>query len=298
MTTLKGQIQQYEFTNDQSDIAHHKTMQRAAWCVYDPLNRPMSDGYVLDGEPIIDNKTGFQACVYKKGNHIIVAFAGTNDYSTDLDDGNNIRIGRDSEQIHAAVRLTREIAQKYPDAKVSYTGHSLGGAIAQFIAAINHREAVTFNPLGAEALITPGDRIDESKIVNYCNPKDKISSLNPYKHLGRCYSIQSKAFTFKKGGTFWKEHHEIETMEDLSFREPVTPYELKNRFEYYSKNKKNIDDPYSFSKRYNQISHNNFFPNNHSSNNCPGSYQVSSYTRDDGTKVEGYIRHCGVHRIV
>lgn len=28
---------------------------------------------------------------------------------------------------------------------------------------------------------------------------------------------------------------------------------------------------------------------------CPGSYQVSGYTRDDGTEVSGYTRTCRFH---
>ena len=28
---------------------------------------------------------------------------------------------------------------------------------------------------------------------------------------------------------------------------------------------------------------------------CPGSYSVSGYTRDDGTKVDGYTRTCYKH---
>lgn len=34
----------------------------------------------------------------------------------------------------------------------------------------------------------------------------------------------------------------------------------------------------------------------HLESECPGSYEVSGYTRDDGTVVHGYIRQCRFHK--
>lgn len=49
-------------------------------------------------------------------------------------------------------------------------------------------------------------------------------------------------------------------------------------------------------KRLN-IQNNSYNKQSHSQNGCIGSYQVSGYTRADGTEVKGYTRHCGAKHI-
>jgi hypothetical protein len=109
-------------------------------------------------EPVLlDNPvTGFRAHVYHNTatNEMVLAFAGTNLADPgDLTAIGEIIAGRLPRQFHNAFRLYREVdrlqSKNREKVRISFTGHSLGGALAQYMAiAAQGCPAETFGALG------------------------------------------------------------------------------------------------------------------------------------------------------
>ena len=123
---------------------------------------------------------GFAAVAYKNSitNEIVIAFRGTDSPLDVLISDAQIAFNLTPQQASAANAFYNRIATDNPSSTISATGHSLGGALAQFVAASNHISAVTFNAPGVN-MPTNGDA---SKIINYVNMNDFIGCLNS--HLG------------------------------------------------------------------------------------------------------------------
>ncbi len=99
--------------------------------------------------PIVNGKTDTS--------QVVVAYAGTD--TSDIQDlaedgfgiglGQEIRLGSDflftSSQAVSARKYAQKIQEQYPEATVSYTGHSLGGSTAMYVALKEGADSVTFN---------------------------------------------------------------------------------------------------------------------------------------------------------
>nr|WP_234415810.1 hypothetical protein [Bacillus thuringiensis] len=112
----------------------------------------------------------------------------------------------DKSQVIAANQFTQSVSlleivkNEYQGAKISTTGHSLGGANAQFASAICGVPAVTYSAPGIYDML-PKDikkKVDageyKGQITNYINPKDSISggALREDKtHIGDTYMVNS-----------------------------------------------------------------------------------------------------------
>lgn len=141
-------------------------------------------------------KNGFQGMVVAPvgadgkpdQNHAIMAFAGTNatdwhlnDLSADL---SNVVLGFEKDgtldsQFTSALQFYNEMSRFYNIEAV--TGHSLGGALAQKVAAANHIPAVTFSTAGVGKQLTEAEKAwinGEGKefILNFMHKGDQISS--------------------------------------------------------------------------------------------------------------------------
>ncbi len=269
--------------NKLEEIKKHEEMKQLSIYGYDVNNREIAQGYNLIGISPMDN--GFYACVVRKGNDITIIFRGT-DNLKDINDDAKMWAKGWPEQANNALDLYDHICHEYPGCNVSVAGHSLGGSLAQIVGVLRGAVAVTFNAYGTAQIIKNryDSMIDLSKkfenITNYCNPKDWVTTLNGKSHLGKCYEIISKP----EGG----KPHEAETMEALKYRMPSSPEDLhmwgaslkrkEEEFEYYFRTGRHM-------------------PINMSSSQCVGSYEVSGYTRDDGTKVDSYTRTCGAKHL-
>ena len=123
---------------------------------------------------------GFAAVAYKNSNtnEIVIAFRGTDSPLDVLISDAQISFNLTPQQASAANAFYNKVAMNNPNCNISTTGHSLGGALAQFVAASNHTSAVTFNAPGVN-MPTNGDA---SQIINYVNMNDFIGCLNS--HLG------------------------------------------------------------------------------------------------------------------
>lgn len=108
--------------------------------------------YLLIDEDI---KNGFRATVWRKGKYVVLAYTGTNDVDDMLDDVDLAYHHNFNDQLSAAFMLFK-YTEKYfmkEDDILYIAGHSLGGALAQFVyactGATNKRiKLATFNGLG------------------------------------------------------------------------------------------------------------------------------------------------------
>ncbi len=267
------------------EIEFHEKLKKYAMYSYHDNKKEL-----LEGAKQLNSyhmKSGLDAYVLQKDNDIVVAFRGTQQYNEDLNDGAEILFNKVPKQAKEAYEICKEIKANYQGYDITVTGHSLGGGIGAYAAARNGLQAVVFNPIGTAGLIKTDENIDTSRIINYCNPRDWVASGNANEHFGKCYEINSKGFASQKAkGLF--AHHDIEVMEDLRTRTPVTKSELMHKYNNYESSLPPYLDTAikAFRDTFNVHTH---------SSNCAGTYSVGGYTRGDGTKVSSYERTCGAH---
>ena len=138
----------------------------------------------------IDNKNGFRGSVYKKGNDIAISFAGTDPKDIkDLKNDLSMGFALAPSQLNNANDLYKQIIAKYPDGNIIFTGHSLGGSLAQLMSAKTGDRAVTFNAYGTgDILFNSGyTNLNKLNITNYGNLKDPIFGANYNKQPGKMY---------------------------------------------------------------------------------------------------------------
>lgn len=108
-------------------------------------------------------------------------------------------LGR-NDQLFIAEDYANQMQAKYDNLDFSLTGHSLGGADAQYAAAYTGLDAVTFSAPSVVGSLTPEARRRaeagefDSQIINYAHPGDIIASgtLGGYDgHVGSTYYIDS-----------------------------------------------------------------------------------------------------------
>nr|WP_314270777.1 Mbeg1-like protein [uncultured Kingella sp.] len=103
-----------------------------------------------------DKWTGFSAGVYQVAeNHIVISFTGSNEELIEDFLLNNIPIGLgySGPQVEDAARLTFQVMEKYPNAKIEFTGHSLGGGLASMMAILFNKKAYVFDPAPFKAAV-------------------------------------------------------------------------------------------------------------------------------------------------
>ena len=113
--------------------------------------------------------TGFSAGVYRaEGNKIIISFTGSNTGDHFLGMAGDFAVanvplglGLNSPQMIQAVSLVLETIRQYPDAEISFTGHSLGGGLASIMAILFDKKAVVFDPEPFKAAVLNPFRLRE-----------------------------------------------------------------------------------------------------------------------------------------
>ena len=198
-----------------------------------------------------------------------------------------------------AIRIYDKVKREHPNADIVVTGHSLGGSLAEIVSGIRGSLAVTFNAYGVRDMFRNKNILKEDNVVNYVNEYDIVTMVNGQNHIGGIYSVSNNTNNPFK-------NHEAENMGQLSNRVQKTSEEIKRNFENNHsliKLKRQIEEGGNniksklqqeiaeYQKKRNTELQN--FKYSSRKTPCVGSYQVSGYTRSDGTKVGEYTRTCG-----
>ena len=274
-----------------------------------------------------DNEsTGFHAETFYKKGAVVISFRGTDDYK-DLFENDFLQMGRNKlpNQYVDAINYYNEIQKTFPSSKIVFTGHSLGGSLAQLMGNLTGNEAVTFNAYGVGNLLNGNINYENSKnIRNYGNINDLVFMMNFDNQLGHTQVINSSFdddFYLTKGynGSYPQGgrdlvHHKIEHMGNLeNSASYVSPEEIESMILFGGVNLdidlKNLDtERIITNEEIKQMSNEEFSQNENFINqqlmagNIMTEMQakeqlkagnliwVNSYTRADGTEVNGYYR--------
>ena len=265
-----------------------------------------------------DKKSGFHGETFYKNGKVVIAIRGTE--KEDKKDWNNdIKLGMKNlpNQYADAQKFYEKVRKDFPDQEIIFTGHSLGGSLAQLMSNKTGHETVTFNAYGVRDILQGNVRDNLDNIRNYGHVDDSTYNLNLRNQLGKTYVIDygdgSEYITKSPkgdylGGTKPLKHHFIESMGNLEDAVEYKPYRLEGQV--------NMDIDFK------DIDTNRVFTNEEISQMTPNEYSrlenfinqqmaegkvmpevqakqqvqsgnliyVSSYTRSDGTEVKGYYR--------
>ncbi|KEQ17955.1 lipase family protein [Endozoicomonas numazuensis] len=163
----------------------------------------LQDGWQMDGKRVIDEESDFIGAVYTNGTEVVIAFSGTDNVLNDTIVANApLATGAYSQQLEQAVDLYFATKAKYPDANISFTGHSLGGGLASLMAVLFDKPAQVFDPANFEnsaysqqAMLQLHEYMVNSGYIN-ADP-----AYNEYwEHLNTAYS------EFNGDGTLTRSH--------------------------------------------------------------------------------------------
>ncbi len=304
-------------TDFKYDTKLHEDARQCSMVAYNPSIYKIQNGYKLVAASKVDPHTGFSAIALRKDNQIIIAFRGTekND-NKDLENDKIMALEKNIPyQTYEGIKFVKEIMNNKDFNGCSYifTGHSLGGSLAQFIAGILGAPAITFNAYGVKDILDKFNiKYNSENIINYCNRKDIITCINGDNHIGRIYEMKSK------GHGIGLYDHFLENQQPIKEQKEISKYDLNLRGsikEYYNLNKPikqdendtkylgNTSELYA-SKVLAAISPANFGQQNKSNpqynfnNETFGGYRthnggqvfVKEYKRKDGTIVKAHWR--------
>jgi Txe/YoeB family toxin of Txe-Axe toxin-antitoxin module len=129
----------------------------------------------------VEYDSGFHARVYKNDEEgkIVVSFGGTEtDDMKDLLTDGRLALGYSDDQFEEALKFVNDMMLEHPEKEIVITGHSLGGALAQYVAIHKGIPAITFNAPGIDTrdygffenpfklLFRDGNMLDIEKYLN------------------------------------------------------------------------------------------------------------------------------------
>jgi hypothetical protein len=130
----------------------------------------------------------FTSKVYKQGNKIVIALAGSyinerNDISDDL----AITFGQQPSQYNDAKLLYEKVKAKYPNADIESTGYSLGGTLSNLLSHHTGIKSTALAPIGSKS-IAAKDPIEfpygDSNIKTYGRESDIAFNFNKFRQSG------------------------------------------------------------------------------------------------------------------
>jgi hypothetical protein len=134
----------------------------------------------------VSQNKSFTSKVYKQGNKIVIALAGSteiNDASDDL----AILFGQRPPQYNDAKLLYEKVKAKYPNADIESTGYSLGGTLSNLLSHHTGIKSTALAPIGSKS-IAEKDHIEfpygDSNIKTYGRESDIAFNFNKFRQSG------------------------------------------------------------------------------------------------------------------
>ncbi len=139
--------------------------------IYDFDNTPIDQWDLVDK---ISRSSGMQAGIYqhRETYELVLAYRGTEscdfpcsldettEYLRDLATDTALTFGFDDAQFKHAINYARDVVNRYPNQKITVTGHSLGGGLAQAVGAVLGLKTFAFN-----SAPVPDDFFDDNPVT-------------------------------------------------------------------------------------------------------------------------------------
>lgn len=262
-----------------------------------------------------DKKSGFHGEAFYKDGKVVIAMRGTND-KDDLANDVDMAKKKLPNQYADAQKFYEKVRKDFPDQEIVFTGHSLGGSLAQLMSNKTGYGAVTFNAYGVRDILQGNVRDNLDNIRNYGNINDTVFNNNIDNQLGGTYVIKknydedfiTKGTEGYIGGLDPYFHHKAEWMGDLEDAVEYKPNRLEGQVNM-DIDFKDIDtnriftneeigqmstDEYSRLESFinQQVAAGKVMPEAQAKQQVQAGnlIYVNSYTRSDGTEVKGYYR--------
>ena len=160
-----------------------------AWGQQCGCSDEISNWQVLDipgnnASGVYETLNSFAAVAYgrydtnNKLQEIVIAYRGTDSILDWTPSNLQILLTLTPSQKNKAIEFYDKVAENYEGIDITITGHSLGGALAQYVASLKQEPAITFEAPGID--IPSGGTIEN--IINYVNMNDPVGSYR--EHIG------------------------------------------------------------------------------------------------------------------